>query len=242
MPPTTDAIDRLMTQLRLKTPLIAVYDAAPGEAFEPLIEATGHTCCFAYYRKWLAGEALHLTRDCFGCGGAGYWLCGQVGRPREAFVKFLVDDEGLKASHELMNEWLDHEKPYHQKHDHLLVGPLRETEYEYLKTITFLVDPDQLSLLMLGARYNSCPSDPPPVFAPFGSGCMQLVTVFDDLDAPQASVGATDIAMRQFFPRDILAFTVTKSMFMQLCALDKDSFLYKPFWKGLHQARAQSRA
>jgi len=66
---------------------------------------------------------------------------------------------------------------------------------------------------------------------------MQLVTLFEDLGIPQAVVGATDIAMRQHLPPEVLAFTVTRSMFEQLCALDEKSFLYKPFWKRLTTAR-----
>ena len=54
------------------------------------------------------------------------------------------------------------------------------------------------------------------MIAPFGSGCMQLVGVFKDLGAPQAAIGATDIAMRQYLPPDMLAFTVTKPMFERL--------------------------
>jgi len=90
---------------------------------------------------------------------------------------------------------------------------------------------------MLGAQYNSAPGDPPAVIAPFGSGCMELVPLFEDLNIPQAMIGATDIAMRQSLPPDILAFTVTKPLFKQLCELDKGSFLYKPFWKNLRKAR-----
>jgi len=89
---------------------------------------------------------------------------------------------------------------------------------------------------MLGAQYNSAPDDPPPVVAPFGSGCMELLP-FKDRNIPQASIGATDIAMRQHLPPDILAFTVTKPMFKQLCELDERSFLYKPFLQNLRKAR-----
>ena len=93
----------------------------------------------------------------------------------------------------------------------------------------FYVTPDQLGVLALGAQYHSAPGDPPPVIAPFGSGCMHLVSLFDDLSIPQALVGATDIAMRHYLPPEVLAFTVTRPMFEQLCALDERSFLYKPF-------------
>jgi len=80
-----------------------------------------------------------------------------------------------------------------------------------------------------------------PVIAPFGSGCMQLMPLFKDLQVPQAMIGATDIAMRQYLPHDILAFAVTKPLFEQLCALDENSFLYKPFWERLRKAK-RSRA
>jgi len=90
--------------------------------------------------------------------------------------------------------------------------------------------------LMVGAQYHSSPDDPPPVIAPFGAGCMELLP-FKDLSIPQAAMGATDIAMRRHLPPDILAFSVTKPMFERLCSLDERSFLYKPFLKNLKKAR-----
>jgi hypothetical protein len=113
---------------------------------------------------------------------------------------------------------------------------LREEGWPFIKTITFLVNPDQFSALAIGAQYHSAPDDPPPVIAPFGSGCSQLLP-FRDMDIAQASIGATDIAMRQYIPPDMLTFVVTKSMFSRLCELDDKSFLFKPFLKRLRQAR-----
>jgi hypothetical protein len=117
------------------------------------------------------------------------------------------------------------------------LGPLKEDQYAYLKTVTFYVTPDQLSVLLIGANYNSAPEDPPAVIAPFGSGCGTTISMFEDLNVPQAMTGATDIAMRRFLPPDLMAFTVTKPMFEQLCALDEKSFLFKPFWQDLRKAR-----
>ena len=190
-----------------------------------------------FYKKWLDGRTLHITKDNFGCGGAGYWLCNTESRTREDFVKFLAEDEGLKSSRELMNRWLDYRQTYKQEYPNLLIGPLREDQYEYLKSVTFYVNPDQLGVLMLGANYNNSPEDPPAVIAPFGSGCGLMLSVFGDLSVPQGMIGATDIAMRQYLSPDILAFTVTKPMFEQLCGLDERSFLYKPFWQNLRKAR-----
>jgi hypothetical protein len=220
-------------------PLIGLYDSPDASSFEPLVtpKPGEHMCVFGFYKHWLNGETLHLTRDNFGCGGAGHWLCGIATRSDEDFIEFLVDGEGLKASHDLMKAWIAFRTPYRQEHPNILIGPLREDQYEYLKTITFYVNPDQLSVLMLGAQYHNAPGDPVPVIAPFGSGCMELVSLFEDPDIAQAVIGATDIAMRQHLPPDILAFTVTKPMFAQLCTLDEASFLYKPFWRNLRKAR-----
>lgn len=230
----------LLETLEIATPLIGCYDAPHPEAFAPLTRPTGaqqNACVFKFYEQWLRGRTLVLTRDCFGCGGAGHWLFGHQGQSREAYLEFLVDGEGLKASHALMNQWLDVHAPYRAQHPQLLVGPLRPGQEAYLKTISFYVNPDQLSMLLTGAQYHAAPGNPPPVLAAFGSGCMQLLPLFDDLSTPQAIVGATDIAMRQWLPPETLAFTVTLPMFGRLCALDERSFLAKPFWKNLRRAR-----
>lgn len=228
----------LLNRVGISTPLVGLYDAPNASSFDPLVkpEHGKHVCIFAFYKNWLDGETLHITKDNFGCGGAGSHLLGVKTRSREDLLNFLVDGEGLKASHDLMNQWVECRKAYQPEHPNILIGPLRDDRYEYLKSITFFVKPDQLSGLMLGAAYNSGPGNPPPVIAPFGSGCMQLISSFDDLDIPQAVIGATDIAMRQLLPADIMAFTVTRPMFKQLCELDEKSFLYKPFWKNLRKA------
>jgi hypothetical protein len=228
--------DRLKKSLDIQTPIIGFYDAPDAALFEPLGSPEERACVFFFYRSWLQGKTLHITKDRYGCGGAGHWMWGIELRSRAEFIKFLVDDEGLKASHALMRKWIDAARPYQAEHPHLFLGPLKEEAWPYIKTITFLVNPDQLSALAIGAQYHSAPGDPPPVIAPFGSGCSQLQP-FENLDIAQASIGATDIAMRQHIPPDMLTFTVTKLMFRQLCELNEKSFLYKPFLQRLKQAR-----
>ena len=226
----------------IKTNLVGFYDAPDPTCFEPLAIPKPDTrvCVFAFYKAWLKGETLHLTADNYGCGGAANSLFNIQTRSREDFVKFLADEEGLRASHDLVNQWLDQRKPYQPQHKNILIGPLNKDMYQYLKTVTFFVNPDQMSLLMTGAYYHSSPDDAAPVITSFGSGCMELVAAFIDLEAPQATIGATDIAMRQYLLPDILAFTVTRPMFERLCSLDQKSFLYKPFWKRLQKARGLS--
>jgi hypothetical protein len=226
----------LCRRIDLKTFLIGFYDAPDATPFEPLVKPNPGECVFTFYKNWLKGKTLHITKEHYGCGGAGRWMCGVETRQREDFIKFLADDEGLKASHELMEKWIDSGRPYQSAHPHILIGPLKQSQWEYAKSVTFFVNPDQLSVLAIGAQYHTAPGDPPPVIAPFGSGCMQLLP-FKDLTLAQASIGTTDIAMRQHIPPDILGFTVTRKMFRQLCELDERSFLYKPFLKRLKKAR-----
>jgi hypothetical protein len=223
----------------ITNPLIGFYDAPDAGPFEPVVRPKPgeQMCVFSFYQDWLKGKTLDITKENFGCGGARSSICNVQTRSREDFVKFLVDFEGLKASRELMNQWLDHRRAYKQKYSDILIGPLHADQYNCLQSITFFVNPDQLSMLVLGAQYYSAPGDPPPVIAPFASGCAELAPMFENLDIPQAVIGATDIAMRHYLPPDILAFTVTKPMFQRLCELDQKSFLYKPFWKHLRKAR-----
>lgn len=227
----------LVGKTGLTIPLVGFYDTPDPSPFEPFRNAD--TCLFAYYRKIISGTPVRLTREQFGCGGAGKWLCGLETRSLEDFVRFLTDDEGLKANRSLMREWLEFREPYQMEHENLLFGLLRESEYRYLKTVTFFVTPDQLSILMIGAQLHSAPSDPEPVIAPFGSGCGQLITLFRDLNTPQAIIGATDMAMRKHLPPDILAFTVTRPMFELLCGIGSNSYLEKSFIRGLKKARKQ---
>jgi len=234
--------ENIIEKLELTIPLIGVYDAPNPEPFEPLLETDPgkNTCIFKFYKDWLEGKTLHLTRENSGCGGCAYWVFGKQTREREDYVKLLAETEGLKDSRALMNRWLDASKPYKPQHPHIFIGPVREEQADYLKSITFFVNPDQLSSLMIGAQYFQAPYDPlPPVTAPFGSGCMQLLALFKDFDYPQAMIGTTDIAMRQYIPPEILAFTVTLPLYRQLCQLDERSFLYKPFLNNLKKSRGQ---
>lgn len=233
---------RLLKHLELSWPLIGFYDAPDPSVFAPIVEPrpSVRACVFTFHKAWLEGKTLHLTRDNYGCGGAGHWMFGLETRSREAFVKFLVDDEGLKVSHALMEQWLDHGTPYRPNHPHLFLGPLKDRLYGFLRTVTFFVDPDQLGILVLAANYHASPADPPPVIAPFGAGCMELAPLFKDLSVPQAIIGATDIAMREQLPPDRLAFTVTVPMYERICSIGEDSFLSRPFLRRLKAARAGS--
>ena len=231
----------VLARIGVVNPPVGLYDAPDAAAFEPLaaIDEGETTCLFAYYDQWMRGRTLRLTGGSYGCRGAGSCLFGVATRSPEEMVEFLVDKEGLKRSRDVMRRWIERRGSYRPRHGNILIGPLRPAQYEFLRTVTFFVNPDQLAALLLGANYDSGPDDPSAVLAPFGSGCSQLLPLFADPGVAQGIIGATDIAMRQWLPPEILTLSVTTPMFERLCALDERSFLYKPFLKRLRDARSR---
>ena len=203
---------------------------------------TSHLSPFSCYQNWLQGESIRISEKDTSCRGGGYWVGGVEFTSRENLANTLTQREGFKSSPALMKRWLDNQKPYRIEHQYVVVGPLRDEQYDYLKTITFFVNPDQLSLLLLGTEYHNASVSASPTVSAFGSGCGQLAALFENYDPeiPKAIIGSTDIAMREHLPPDILALTVNKPMYRQLCELDENSFLYKPFWQRLRRARGEA--
>ncbi len=228
----------LLNIAEISNPLVGFYDTPEIDWFEPFCDA--NHCIFSCYQGWMQGESTCLSEQSVGaieCPGAGYWNCNVATAPSEDVAHYLAVQEGLKNSPDLMCQWLANQPPYKRNHAYVVIGPFRKEYYQYLKTITFYVNPDQLSLLITGAEYCNASNEHHPVTSVYGSGCGQLAALFADFDTPAATIGGTDIAMRPYLPRDKLAFTVTKPMFEQLCRLDERSFLYKSFWSNVKRSR-----
>ena len=220
----------------IETPLIGFYDVPDRKPFEPFAQVK--RCIFSCYENWLKGESISIAVGDPICRGGNYWIGGVEFTSRDNLATTLAEREGFKSV-ELMKQWINNQKPYIIEHEYVVIGPLVDEHYDDLKTITFFVNPDQLSLLLLGTEHANASVDVQPTSVAFGSGCGQMAALSAnvDPDVPKAMIGATDIAMRQHLPPDILALTVNKPMYEQLCSLDEDSFLYKPFWKRLREAR-----
>ena len=241
---------KLLQQSAITIPIIGFYDVPDPKPFEPFTRPK--RCFFGAFENWLHGESICISLEDSSCMGGGYWVGGVMPAwavktagngisPRKRFASGLNQREGFKSSDDLMCQWIDNLKPYTIKNGYVVIGPLKDDQYESLKTVTFYVNPDQLSLLLHGAEYNNASINTNPVMVAFGSGCGQMAALLGDLDTaiPKAAIGATDIAMRENLPPDILALTVNKPMYEQLCELDENSFLYKPFWRKLRKARGR---
>jgi hypothetical protein len=251
MQPTTQSIGRLRTKLRLETPLIAVYDAAPSATFEPTVKGTSNNCCFTYYPRWLKGETLVIQKDegtfanpTCGCPGAQRAL-GFVKKYPPFMANYLTDGkdaptgEGLKASPELAQEFLDRLVPTNPANDTILLGPLRPDQWDVVRSVTFFVDPDRLAGVMTLATYWS--SDPDLIQAPFSSSCGMIWRALGESDRDRAILGATDLAMRRYLPPEILSLTVSPARFEQMLTVPDGSFLDGAWWNDLLDQREKER-
>lgn len=236
---TAAAIERLVSKLRLATPLVGVYDAAPSAAFAPLVETEGTTCCFAYYPRWIEGETLVLSRGGAGCQGA-YRALGLLQGYPPHMAHFLTDGvgapkgEGLKATPEIAQAFLDRARPIEATSGYILIGPLRLEQWQTLRSVTFFVDPDRLGAVMTLAGYWSADT---VVSAPFGSGCSLMWRALEEDGRDRAVLGATDIAMRRYLPANVLSLSVSPRRFEQMVSFPDEAFLNRAWWNDLLDAR-----
>lgn len=242
------SIKRLTDALRLDTPIIAIYDADPSPDFEPLVQAKGRACCFAYYQRWLKGETLVVKGNggTFqapenGCPGMQNALGLGKGYP-PWMAHFLTDGkngapmgEGLKATPELAQEFLDHAQAPRLSGRHVLIGPLKLERWSDVRSLSFMVDPDRLSALMTLSAYWS--SDPDEIAAPFSSGCGLMWRELINFDRDRPIIGCTDIAMRKYLPPHILCLSVSPARFEKMVNFPDGAFLNREWWNELMDSR-----
>jgi hypothetical protein len=242
-------LDLFLDLLYYASPLVALYDVADIAPFAPHVfppeEGKGHSCIYTYYPSWVKGKTLVLTKERYGCGGAGHHLCGaEMLRSREEFIDFLYYDEGLRASKEIMGKWVDKVGGYKPKNQYVLLGPFRAEQTAGMVSVTFFPDPDRLSALIHAANYYSESPTDDVVVTPMAAGCMHLTAFmrFPQPEKPRAVIGATDMAMRRFLPVCELAFTANMPMFYQMIEVDDNHFLRKGFWGSVVKARKWKKA
>lgn len=226
----------IIKTLDIKRPPIAVYDSSPDTEFAPI--AKPKQCIYDSIYDWFDGNYSIISKDCITCPGAAYQMLGMQMMRREQLVEFLYKQEGLKASRELLNDWLDKHKPYIPKNGRLVIGPINEEHYDDIISISFFVNPDQLSVLITAANYNT--SELEVVTAPFGSSCSLLVAPFANLNVKKTVIGCTDAAMRKYIPKDMLCITTSKPAFEDICSITEEGFLTKAFTRNLKEARGGS--
>ena len=114
----------------------------------------------------------------------------------------------------------------------------RRSSPQHVRSITFLVNSDQLSALVVLANYEGEGNE--NVIIPFAAGCQSL-GIFtyreNEREHSRAVVGLIDLSARKNLRRplgkDVLSFSVTSPMFQRMEQNVEGSFLERETWKSL---------
>lgn len=127
---------------------------------------------------------------------------------------------------------------------YVIVKPLDQADPDKddIKNVTFFVDPDRLSALVLLAGYGN--PDKESVIVPWAAGCqVPGVLAYRELerDRPRGLVGLTDITARRnvrtILGEHILSFTAPWPLFLEMENNVEGSFLGRMTWKSLAKAK-----
>ncbi len=156
------------------------------------------------------------------------------------FAEKFRHGEGYMNSPELIKKFIDKLPIMEAPKKYVIFKPLSDIDptREQPQVIVFLVDPDQLSALLVLANYGR--EDNENVIAPFAAGCQQIgIYPYKEAhsERPRAVLGLTDISARnnlkKQLDRNLLSFAVPWRMFKEMEDNVDGSFLQKETWKAL---------
>ncbi len=123
---------------------------------------------------------------------------------------------------------------------YVVVAPLDvvETAGEKVKSVTFFVDADQLSALIVLANYTE--PEVENVIVPWAAAC-QVIGIFGyrecERERPRGLVGMTDLSarvtLRSSLGKGVLSFTAPWPLFQKMERAVEGSFLERPTWLAL---------
>ncbi len=238
----------IVNSLNLKYSPVAIIltNTKPNEALQFKEGRWG--CVAAMLVAASKGRTGVFDRNTFGCVGGGVGL-GFGNQYKEFPIEYLLST-GCEAyrtyrGHRLsMSEGERYFKtPELARHfvaslpivdvptEFVVFKPLEEvTETEVPTLILFMVNPDQLSALVVLANYDRAKKD--TVIVPFGAGCQSILFGYAEAikQEPSAVIGFFDITVRKLVDRDILSFTVPYKLFQAMEANVGRSFLKRDQW------------
>jgi len=124
----------------------------------------------------------------------------------------------------------------------VVVKPLDQAdpEHEDVKNVTFFVDPDRLSALVILANYDRPEAD--NVIMPWAAGCQVMgIYAYRELERehPRALVGMTDISARKnvraSLGEHVMSFTAPWRLFLEMERHVEGSFLQRETWRALRK-------
>jgi hypothetical protein len=125
---------------------------------------------------------------------------------------------------------------------YVVVKPLEsaDPQTEDIKSVTFFVDPDRLSALVILANYTE--PDKENVIVPWAAGC-QVMGIFGyrelEREHPRAIIGLTDLSARETvrasLGKDVMSFTAPWPVFQKMEENVENSFLQRHTWRHLRE-------
>src|SRR5690606_29873624 len=101
--------------------------------------------------------------------------------------------------------------------------------------VTFLVNGDQLSALIVMSGFARGGAEPPS--APFGGACQSVLYGYAEArrGVPRGVLGFFDIAQREHVTREQLSYTVPWALFLEMEASVPESFQELGAWRELRE-------
>ncbi len=158
-------------------------------------------------------------------GGIEYFLsCGRG----EGFP----EGERYRKTPELARAFVEQLPRVNLPYDYVVLKALeRLAPGETPEVVIFLVNPDQLTALVVLANYGRATAD--NVIIPFASGCQSIgILPYAEAkrEAPRAVVGTLDVSARPFMAADQLTFAMPLALFREMEANVEGSFLGTAAW------------
>ena len=215
------------------------------------------------YGCWGAGTGLGFG-DCYKVlPGGEHCFCGflangneqtehgrAVGQQVAAWGNKSMTDDFMMGERYLKDAattraWLD-VFPFRDIGDKwVVIKPLDQLDpaVDDVKSVTFFVDADRLSALVVLANYDNPEKE--NVTIPWGAGCQSIGSfTYQELDReyPRAVVGLTDISarntVRPMLGNNVMSFTAPWPVFARMEGSVEGSFLQRESWEDLMKHRA----
>lgn len=231
----------LVKELNLRYEPVAIF--LSNEKPEGALQSKeGHwSCTIPLFLAAAKGKTAVFERNTTVCHGGKAGLgFGQFPNYPDGIEYFLsigksglFEGEGYKKDPELGRDFVECLPITDIPYQYVIFKPMTQvdTTKEIPELIVFYVNTDQLSALTVLANYYRPGIE--NVLIPFSSGCQSIFLIpyaEAQKENPRAVVGLTDITVRPMVEPDMLSFSVTYKMFLDMEESVKGSFLEKHLW------------
>jgi uncharacterized protein (DUF169 family) len=250
---------KISKAIDLKTQPVAVIlsDNDPEEGLRFKEHSWG--CVASMMVAAAKGRTAYFDRTTFGCvgGGTGLGFGNQYEKmdfPIEYLLstgkkdydnekirsRFMEEGECYIKTPELALKFVDSMPIREIKEKYVIFRPLEQIKLtDNPCMIIMLVNPDQLSALLVLANYAR--ENNMNVLSPFCAGCQSILYGYaeEEKENPKATIGFFDISARKYIDKNLLTFTIPFKMFKEMESNVEGSFLTRSQWLDLNKRNAE---